>query len=82
MLTGRTPTQDEITAFDQTLTLYSEHELPNSTFAARVIASTHSDMYGAFTGAISSLKGDLHGERMKLSCTCFSKEKQRKASLR
>lgn len=61
MLTGRTPTQDEITAFDQTLTLYSEHELPNSTFAARVIASTHSDMYGAFTGAISSLKGDLHG---------------------
>lgn len=61
MLTGRTPAQDEITAFDQTLTLYSEHELPNSTFAARVIASTHSDMYGAFTGAISSLKGDLHG---------------------
>ncbi|MGE6629760.1 citrate synthase [Bacillus sp. NPDC077027] len=61
MLTGRIPSKDETTAFDQTLTLYSEHELPNSTFAARVIASTHADMYGAFTGAISSLKGNLHG---------------------
>ena len=35
--------------------------MPNSTFTARVIASTHSDMYGALTGAVASLKGNLHG---------------------
>ena len=35
--------------------------MPNSTFAARVIASTQSDLYGAVTGAVASLKGTLHG---------------------
>ena len=39
----------------------AEHEMPNSTFTARVIASTQSDMYGALTGAVASLKGHLHG---------------------
>ena len=47
--------------FDQSLIVYSEHEMPNSTFAARVIASTQSDLYGALTGAVASLKGTLHG---------------------
>lgn len=47
--------------FDQSLIVYSEHEMPNSTFAARVIASTQSDIYGALTGAVASLKGTLHG---------------------
>ncbi|RCK13055.1 hypothetical protein DT075_01915 [Bacillus licheniformis] len=51
----------ETAVFDQTLMLYSEHEMPNSTFAARVIASTNTDIYGAFTGAVASLKGHLHG---------------------
>jgi citrate synthase len=55
------PTAAEEKVFDQSLIVYSEHEIPNSTFAARVIASTQSDMYGALTGAVASLKGTLHG---------------------
>jgi citrate synthase len=51
----------EVRAFDQILMAYSEHELPNSTFAARVVASTLSDVYGALCAAIASLKGPLHG---------------------
>ncbi|MGG2054953.1 citrate synthase [Lysinibacillus pakistanensis] len=61
MITGRKPNALEEEIFDQSLVLYSEHEMPNSTFAARVIASTHSDLYGALTGAVASLKGNLHG---------------------
>lgn len=61
MITGRKPTALEEEIFDQSLVLYSEHEMPNSTFTARVIASTHSDLYGALTGAVASLKGNLHG---------------------
>lgn len=61
MITGKKPTTLETDIFDQSLVLYSEHEMPNSTFAARVIASTQSDLYGALTGAVASLKGNLHG---------------------
>lgn len=62
MITGKTPTESEVRAFDQSLIVYSEHEMPNSTFAARVIASTRADVYGALTGAVASLlKGTLHG---------------------
>lgn len=61
MITRRDPSERESKAFDQSLIVYSEHEMPNSTFAARVIASTQSDLYGALTGAVASLKGTLHG---------------------
>ena len=61
MITGRDHSPAEVRLFDQTLIAYSEHELPNSTFAARVIASTLADLYGALTGAVASLKGPLHG---------------------
>jgi citrate synthase len=61
MITGNIPSKLEEEIFDQSLIVYSEHEMPNSTFAARVIASTQSDMYGALTGAVASLKGTLHG---------------------
>lgn len=61
MLTGRVPSDLEEKVFDQSLLLYSEHEMPNSTFTARVIASTQSDLFGALTGAVASLKGSLHG---------------------
>lgn len=61
MITGKRPTEQQVKIFDKLLLLYSEHEMPNSTFAARVISSTNSDMYGALAGAISSLKGHLHG---------------------
>ncbi|MCS6965816.1 MAG: citrate synthase [Candidatus Kapabacteria bacterium] len=52
---------EEVRAFEQSLIAYSEHELPNSTFAARVVASTLADLYGALTAAVASLKGPLHG---------------------
>ncbi|MCY8917864.1 citrate synthase [Bacillus atrophaeus] len=61
MITGREPSELEEQIFDRSLVLYSEHEMPNSTFTARVIASTQSDLYGALTGAVASLKGNLHG---------------------
>lgn len=61
MITGKVPSVIEEKIFDQSLVLYSEHEMPNSTFTARVIASTQSDLYGALTGAVASLKGNLHG---------------------
>ncbi|MCR2803844.1 citrate synthase [Paenibacillus sp. SCIV0701] len=61
LLTGREPSELEARLFDQSLIAYSEHEMPNSTFAARVIASTHSDVYGALSGGVASLKGTLHG---------------------
>ncbi|CDQ20715.1 citrate synthase [Halobacillus karajensis] len=61
MITGKEPTAAEAAYFDQSLMVYSEHEMPNSTFTARVIASTNADIYGALTGAVASLKGNLHG---------------------
>ncbi len=61
MLTGGRPDAEAVRVFDLTLTCYIEHEMPNSTFAARVIASTLSDLYGALVGAAASLKGPLHG---------------------
>ncbi|HLR67450.1 citrate synthase [Virgibacillus alimentarius] len=61
MITGEVPSEEDAEIFDRSLLLYSEHEMPNSTFTSRVIASTNADMYGALTGAVSSLKGNLHG---------------------
>ncbi len=61
MILGTRPDPQAVRVFDLTLTCYIEHEMPNSTFAARVIASTLSDMYGAVAGAAASLKGPLHG---------------------
>lgn len=61
MITGKIPSEEAANIFDRSLLLYSEHEMPNSTFTARVIASTNSDIYGALTGAVASLKGNLHG---------------------
>ena len=61
MIRGERPDADSLDGFDRILTCYSEHEMANSTFTARVIGSTLSDIYGAMTGAIASLKGPLHG---------------------
>ena len=61
MVTGQRPDPQAARVFDLTLSCYVEHEMPNSTFAARVIASTLSDLYGAVAGAAASLKGPLHG---------------------
>src|SRR5699024_6106154 len=50
-----------VDAFNQSMTLYAEHSFNASTFTARVITSTLSDIYSAITGAIGALKGPLHG---------------------
>ncbi|WP_040811143.1 bifunctional 2-methylcitrate synthase/citrate synthase [Nocardia concava] len=50
-----------IRAFETSLILYAEHSFNASTFAARVVTSTESDMYSAVTAAIGALKGRLHG---------------------
>jgi citrate synthase len=60
-LLGREPTELEARAVDVALILHADHELNASTFAARVTASTLSDLYSAVTSAIGTLKGPLHG---------------------
>lgn len=61
MIRGERPDAESLEGFDRILTCYIEHEMANSTFAARVIGSTLADMYGALVGAVASLKGPLHG---------------------
>jgi citrate synthase len=60
-LTGRTPSELDVQAMDVALILHADHELNASTFAARVTASTLSDLYSAVTSAVGTLKGPLHG---------------------
>ncbi len=61
MLNGERPTDYAARVMDVALILHAEHGFNASTFTARVIISTLSDMYSAVTGAIGSLKGPLHG---------------------
>jgi citrate synthase len=61
MLTGERPGALATRAFDVALILHADHELNASTFAARVIAATLSDIHSAIVGAIGALKGPLHG---------------------
>lgn len=61
MLTGEDPEPLAAKALDQYLLLLAEHELNASTFTARVIASTGSDLHSAITGALGALKGPAHG---------------------
>ena len=61
MCFGKIPNKDIVKAFDVSLILYAEHSFNVSTFTARTITSSLSDIHGAITGAIASLKGPLHG---------------------
>jgi citrate synthase len=61
MLNGEKPSATAEHALDVALILHADHELNASTFAARVIAATLSDIHSAITGAIGALKGSLHG---------------------
>jgi 2-methylcitrate synthase/citrate synthase II len=61
MTFGEIPESQVVDAFRVSLILYAEHSFNASTFTARVITSTLSDLYSAVTGAVGALKGPLHG---------------------
>jgi citrate synthase len=61
MTFGEVPEPAVVAAFETSLILYAEHSFNASTFTARVVASTLSDLYSAVTAAIGALKGPLHG---------------------
>ena len=61
MCFGKVPSKEIVKAFDVSLILYAEHSFNVSTFTARTITSSLSDIHSAITGAIGSLKGPLHG---------------------
>jgi 2-methylcitrate synthase len=67
LLHGYEPKPSWIRAMHTSLNLYAEHEFNASTFAARVIAGTGSDMYSAITGAIGALRGPKHGGANEVS---------------
>ncbi|HXH87121.1 MAG TPA: citrate/2-methylcitrate synthase [Gaiellaceae bacterium] len=61
MLRGEAPSAEEARAFEIAMILHAEHEMNASTFTARVVAGTNSDMHSAIVAAICALKGPLHG---------------------
>ncbi|MCL2308652.1 MAG: 2-methylcitrate synthase [Proteobacteria bacterium] len=61
LLHGKKPSELHASSLDRSLVLYAEHEFNASTFTARVIAGTGSDIYSAITGAIGALRGPKHG---------------------
>lgn len=61
MLNGKEPTAADTRALDVSLILYAEHEFNASTFTARVVVSTESDLHSGIVAAIGALKGRLHG---------------------
>jgi 2-methylcitrate synthase len=58
---GKVPAPEVVRAFEVSLVLYAEHGFNASTFSARVVVSSLTDLYGAVTAGIASLKGQLHG---------------------
>lgn len=61
LLHGKPPSAEHAKVMDVSLILYAEHEFNASTFTARTVTSTLSDIYSAITGAIGALRGPLHG---------------------
>ncbi len=61
MCFGELPAREVADCFETSMILYAEHSFNASTFTARVVASTLSDIYSAVTAAIGALKGPLHG---------------------
>jgi citrate synthase len=61
LLHGTEPSPADVRALDVSLILYAEHEFNASTFTARVVCSTMSDLHSSITAAIGALKGPLHG---------------------
>jgi 2-methylcitrate synthase len=61
LITGKVPSDEHRRFMEASLIVYAEHEFNASTFTARVISATLSDLYSAITGAIGALRGPLHG---------------------
>jgi 2-methylcitrate synthase/citrate synthase II len=61
MLRGEKPSERQAKALDVSFILYAEHEFNASTFSARCVVSTLSDLHSGITAAIGALKGPLHG---------------------
>jgi 2-methylcitrate synthase len=68
LLHGKRPSMEWVHAMHTSLILYAEHEFNASTFAARVIAGTGSDIYSCITGAIGALRGPKHGGANEVAC--------------
>lgn len=75
ILHGKKPSELHIEAMNTSLVLYAEHEFNASTFTARVIAGTLSDMYSCITGAIGALRGAKHGGANEAAMEIISRYK-------
>lgn len=73
LLHGEPPSAQHARALDRSLILYAEHEFNASTFAARVIAGTGSDIYSAVAGAIGALRGPKHGGANEVAMDIISR---------
>ncbi len=82
MCFGKIPSKEIIKAFDVSLILYAEHSFNVSTFTARTITSSLSDIHSAITGAIGSLKGPLHGGANEAVMHMMSKIKKPESALK
>lgn len=61
LLNGKAPTEEQRRALDVSLIVYAEHDFNSSTYAARIAASTKSDIYSCLVSAVGTLRGPLHG---------------------
>ena len=73
LLHGEPPSALHADALDKSLVLYAEHEFNASTFAARVIAGTGSDLHSCITGAIGALRGPKHGGANEVAMEIISR---------
>lgn len=73
LLHGEPPSELHADALDKSLVLYAEHEFNASTFAARVIAGTGSDLHSCITGAIGALRGPKHGGANEVAMDIISR---------
>ena len=73
LLHGKPPRESWVRAMHTSLNLYAEHEFNASTFTARSIAGTGSDIYSAITGAIGALRGPKHGGANELAFEVLSR---------
>ena len=73
LLHGAEPSKLHADTLDKSLILYAEHEFNASTFAARVIAGTGSDMHSCITGAIGALRGPKHGGANEVAMDIISR---------